>query len=50
MKRSCPGADLYLNTRLETSTINNQKGKAWGCVELVAYGTAVKLRKGEASA
>lgn len=41
MKESCPGADLYLNCRLETSTISNGQNKATGAVEMVAYGTAV---------
>lgn len=43
MKESCPDADLYLNCRLETSTIHSGKGKATGCVEVVAYSTAVKF-------
>ncbi len=43
MKESCPTADMFLNTRVETSTISNGKGKATGCVEVVAYSTAVML-------
>jgi len=43
MKESCPDADLYLNCRLETSTIHSGKGKATGCVEVVAYATAIKF-------
>ena len=45
MKESCPDADLYVNCRLETSTISNGKGKAMGCVEVVAYSTAVRYKK-----
>lgn len=45
MKESCPGADLYLNCRLETSTISSGRGKATGCVEVVAYSTAIKFQE-----
>lgn len=41
MKESAPGAHLFMNCRMETSTIYNGKGKTTGAVELVAYGTAV---------
>jgi len=41
MKESHPDADLYVNMRLETSTISSGKGKSVGCVEVVAYGTAI---------
>lgn len=41
MKESCPHADLFLNCRLETSTIYNGNGNATGSVEVVAYSTAV---------
>ena len=41
MKESCPSADLFLNCRIETSTISNGRGAAIGTVELLAYGTAV---------
>ena len=43
MKESHPDADLYLNCRLETSAISNGKGKTTGCVEIVAYCTAIKF-------
>ena len=45
MKESCPGADLFLNCRLETSTLFNGTGKATGCVEVLAYGTAITFEK-----
>jgi len=45
MKESCPDADIYLNCRLETATISNGKGNAVGCVEVVAYSTAVWYSK-----
>ncbi len=43
MKESHPDADLYLNCRLETSAISNGKGKTTGCVEILAYCTAIKF-------
>ena len=43
MKESCPDADLYLNTRLETSSISQGAKDRIGCIEIVAYSTAVKL-------
>lgn len=45
MKQMAPDADLILNTRVETSAISKtsrRKNKAVGCIEVVAYGTAVK--------
>jgi uncharacterized protein YbjQ (UPF0145 family) len=45
MKEQYPDADLYINTRVETSTITNGKGKTIGCVEVIAYSTAVTLNK-----
>ncbi len=41
MKESCPAADLFLNCRIETSTISNGQSKATGTVEILAYATAV---------
>ncbi len=41
MKESTPGADLFLNTRIETSTISNGRAKAVGTAEIVAYSTAI---------
>ena len=42
MKESCPDADAYLNTRLETSTIASTAGdEGMGTIEVLAYGTAV---------
>ena len=43
MKESHPDADIYLNLRLETSAISNGRGKTTGCVEIVAYCTAIKF-------
>ncbi len=45
MKEACPGTDIIVNLRFETSTISKtkQNGKqAVGCIEVVAYGTAIK--------
>ncbi len=41
------GADLILNMRFETSAIGQvtQRKNSIGCFEVLAYGTAVKLRK-----
>ena len=44
MKESYPNADLYVNTRLETSTISGSSGRdKIGTVEVVAYATAIKF-------
>ena len=43
MKESIPGADLFLNARIETATISNGRGKSTGTVEVLAYGTAIKF-------
>ena len=48
MKEAQPDADIFLNCRLETSTISNGRGKAVGCAEVVAYSTAIRFRKTEA--
>ncbi len=44
MKESCPSADLFLNCRIETSTISNGRGRSTGTVEVLANSTAVKFR------
>ena len=41
MKESYPDADIFLNCRIETSTISNGRGRTTGTVEVLAYGTAV---------
>ena len=43
MKEASPWADMFLNCRIETSTISNGQGKATGTVEVLAYATAVKF-------
>ena len=44
MKESQPDADAYFNTRIETSTISStSREEARGTIEVLAYGTAVKL-------
>lgn len=45
MKESCPDADQVINMRLETSSISKGRKKQIGSVEVLAYGTAVYLRK-----
>ena len=45
MKESCPDADLFMNCRLETSSISKGEQKATGTVEMLAYATAVKFKK-----
>ena len=48
MKESVPGADEYINCRMETSTISSGKGKAMGTVEVIAYSTAITYANGSA--
>lgn len=45
MKEAHPDADIFLNFRFETATILNNRGKSNGCVEIVAYSTAVRYRR-----
>lgn len=45
MKESCPDADLFLNCRLATASISNSQGKAIGCVEVIAYATAIRFER-----
>ncbi|MFP4306346.1 MAG: YbjQ family protein [Desulfococcaceae bacterium] len=46
MKESAPWAHQIINVRLETSTIGQSAGKKGpGSVEVLAYGTALTLRK-----
>ncbi len=45
MKESCPDADMFLNCRLQTATISNGKKKSTGCVEVVAYSTAIRFKR-----
>lgn len=44
MKESRPAADLYLNCRLETSAISRGRKNTIGCVEIVAYSTAINFK------
>jgi len=41
MKESQPDADLFVNVRIETSTIGGGTESGMGAVEVLAYGTAV---------
>ena len=45
MKESCLEADQIINLRLETSSISKGRGRQIGCVEVLAYGTAVYFHK-----
>lgn len=48
MKEQSPGADMFINVRLETSSINGEGGAKRGgivSVEAIAYGTAITLLK-----
>jgi Uncharacterized conserved protein len=48
MKESAGNADLVLNLRLETSNIGTKSGNnKVGCVEVLAYGTAVTYRSNQ---
>ena len=44
MKESQPDADLFINVRIETSTIGGGTENAMGAVEVLAYGTAIWRR------
>lgn len=44
LKEQCPDADIIVNLRLETSTIGSRQRNGVSCVELIAYGTAIKYR------
>ncbi|WP_462326229.1 YbjQ family protein [Desulfobaculum sp.] len=45
MKEQAQTADMIINVRVETSSISKgRSNKAVGCIEAVAYGTAVVLR------
>jgi uncharacterized protein YbjQ (UPF0145 family) len=43
MRESCRDADLFLNCRLETSSISKGGRDRIGCVEVIAYSTAVRF-------
>ncbi len=46
MKESAPWAHRFVNVRLETSTVGRSAGKKGpGSVEVLAYGTALTMRK-----
>ncbi len=45
MKADAKNADIFLNVRIETSSISKGQGdKSVGSIEAVAYGTAVKFK------
>jgi uncharacterized protein YbjQ (UPF0145 family) len=43
MKESHKDADIFLNVRIETSSISKGQKKTVGSIEVLAYGTAVKF-------
>jgi len=46
MKANCPEANIIINLKIETSSISKQSKsgpRAVGCVEAIAYGTAIQL-------
>ena len=43
MKEQCRDADLIMNLRVETSSVSQGGKKKMGSVEVIAYGTAVRL-------
>ena len=50
MKAKCPAADIIINLKIETSSISKQSQnssgqRSVGCVEVVAYGTAVQYQR-----
>jgi len=45
LKEQCPDADIVVNLRMETSSIGSaRRQNGISCVEVVAYGTAIKYR------
>jgi uncharacterized protein YbjQ (UPF0145 family) len=44
MKEQCPGSDLIINLRIETSSISQGGKDKLGSVEVLAYGTAIQFR------
>ena len=47
IKEKAIGSDMIINTRIETMTISKGASKSTGTVEILAYGTAIKLKKDE---
>ena len=46
MKEMAPGATVIVNVRIETATIGRKANKKGvGCLEAIAYGTAVTLKE-----
>ena len=46
MREAAPGAVVIVNVRIETASIGRRANKKGvGCVEAIAYGTALTLRK-----
>jgi len=46
MKEMAPGATVIVNVRIETATIGRKANrKGVGCLEAIAYGTAVTLKE-----
>jgi uncharacterized protein YbjQ (UPF0145 family) len=45
MKEQAPESDLFLNCRIETSSISKGKKKRVACMEVFAYGTAITFKK-----
>jgi len=44
MKEQSPGADIFINCRIETSSISQGQGKSLGTVEVLAYATSIKYK------
>ncbi len=45
LKESCTDADEIINLRIETSSISKGGDNRIGCVEVLAYGTAIYYKK-----
>lgn len=43
MRESAPGADLFINFRIETTTLYGGRSGSPGAVEILAYATAIRL-------
>ena len=45
MKEQCQDFDMIINTKVETASISKGQEKSVGSIEVLAYGTALKIRK-----
>ncbi len=39
------GCDMIIGAKIETAPVGDKTGRGIGCIEVIAYGTAIKLKK-----